>query len=344
LRIVRYTPNRASEEQAPRLGLMLGDDRIGDLRRAHERMLAGAGDRAAAEIAASRFPGNLAAHLAGGDVAHQALLETAAYLGGEGDGKGGSGDALIRNLDQCRLLAPMKPWKIIAVGRNYGSHDKEMSQSGAGFPKAVPSAWIKSNSALAGPFDDIQKPAASDALDYETELTLVISRQCKNVAEKDAYDVIAGYMVGIDVTARDVVRLERAEGNQLMGKMFDSFAPMGPWMLTADEVPDPMNLPIRTRVNGEIRQDGSTAGMIWDIPKLISYVSQMSLEPGDLIMTGTPSGVAAGHKVDGENWFLSAGDVLESEIEGIGALRNTIVDAPDTVHWDWDRSRNTEPP
>jgi 2-keto-4-pentenoate hydratase/2-oxohepta-3-ene-1,7-dioic acid hydratase in catechol pathway len=341
LRIVRYTPDRASEDQAPRLGLMLGDDRIGDLRRAHERMLAGAGDRGAAEIAALRFPGNVAAHLAGGEVAHQALLETAAYLSGDDTGAGG-GHALVRKLDQCRLLAPVKPWKIIAVGRNYGSHDKEMSQSGSGFPKAVPSAWIKSNSALTGPFDDIHKPAATDALDYETELTLVISKHCKNVAEADAMDVIAGYMIGIDVTARDVVRLERAEGNQLMGKMFDSFAPMGPWMITADEVPDPMNLAIQTRVNGEIRQDGSTAGMIWDIPKLISYVSQMSLEPGDLIMTGTPSGVAAGHKVEGENWFMQAGDVLESEIAGIGVLRNKIVDAPGEVQWDWERSRAGE--
>lgn len=341
MRIVRYTPSRASEDQAPRLGLMLGDDRIGDLRRAHERMLTERGDGAAAEIAALRFPGNLAAHLAGGEVARQALIETAAYLGGEGEGKGG-GHSLIRKLDQCRLLAPVKPWKIIAVGRNYGAHDKEMSKTGAGFPKAVPSAWIKSNSALAGPFDDIQKPAATDALDYETELTLVISKHCKNVAEADAMDVIAGYMIGIDVTARDVVRLERAEGNQLMGKMFDSFAPMGPWMVTADEVPDPMNLAIRTKVNGEVRQDGSTAGMIWDIPKLISYVSQMSLEPGDLIMTGTPSGVAAGHKVEGENWFMQAGDVLESEIAGIGVLRNNIVDAPDRVQWDWERSRASE--
>ena len=304
MRIVRYTPSRANEDQAPRLGLMLGDDRIGHLHRAHERMLAERGDAAAAEIAALRFPGNLAAHLAGGDVAHQALLETAAYLDGDGAGAGGGGHSLIRKLDQCRLLAPVKPWKIIAVGRNYGSHDKEMSKSGAGFPKAVPSAWIKSNSALTGPFDDIQKPAATDALEYETELKLVISRHCKNVAEADAYDVIAGYMIGVDVTARDVVCLERAEGNQLMGKMFDSFAPMGPWMVTADEMPDPMDLAICTKLNGEVRQDGSTAGMIWDIPKLISYVSQMSLEPGDLIMTGTPSGVAAGHKVEGENWLM----------------------------------------
>jgi 2-keto-4-pentenoate hydratase/2-oxohepta-3-ene-1,7-dioic acid hydratase in catechol pathway len=113
-------------------------------------------------------------------------------------------------------------------------------------------------------------------------------------------------------------------------------------MITADEVPDPMNLAIQTRVNGEIRQDGSTAGMIWDIPKLISYVSQMSLEPGDLIMTGTPSGVAAGHKVEGENWFMQAGDVLESEIAGIGVLRNKIVDAPGEVQWDWERSRAGE--
>ncbi len=151
-------------------------------------------------------------------------------------------------------------------------------------------------------------------------------------------------MIGVDVTARDMVRLERAEGNQLMGKMFDSFAPMGLWMVTADEMPDPMNLAICTKLNGEVHQVGSTVGMIWDIPKLISYVSQMSLDPGDLIMAGAPSGVAAGHRVEGENWFMQAGDVLESEIEEIGILRNNIVDAPDPVEWDWERSRAGEIP
>jgi 2-keto-4-pentenoate hydratase/2-oxohepta-3-ene-1,7-dioic acid hydratase in catechol pathway len=120
----------------------------------------------------------------------------------------------------------------------------------------------------------------------------------------------------------------------LLGKMFDTFCPMGPWLVTADEVADPMNLPLITRVNGEVRQNSNTSNMIWPIPKLISYVSQMTLEAGDIILTGTPSGVAMGHK--GGDWFLKNGDVLESELTGIGIMRSRIVDAPDTpTSWDW---------
>jgi len=344
LKIVRYSP-AGDLDARPRLGVLFSDDRgtVGDLRSACHGALAADGEGEAADIAAVCFPGDIAGHLAAGDVAIQLFYPATEFLArclqDAPDAAGPDGHPLFRNLNTCRLHAPVKPWKIIAVGRNYGSHDSEMSKTGGGFPKAVPSAWIKSNSSLAGPFDDIQKPAATDALDYETELTLVIGQRCKNVPEDQAYDVIAGYMVGIDVTARDVVALERAEGNQLMGKMFDSFAPMGPWMVTKDEVPDPTSLAIRTRVNGEVRQDGNTSQMIWNIPRLISYVSQMTLEPGDLIMTGTPSGVAAGHKVEGENWFLQDGDVLESEIEGIGTLNNLVVDATDTPSWDWARSR-----
>ncbi len=118
--------------------------------------------------------------------------------------------------------------------------------------------------------------------------------------------------------------------------MFDSFAPQGPWLVTADEITDPMNLAIRTRVNGETRQDGSTARMIFAVPKLIAYLSQMTLEPGDVILTGTPSGVAAGRKPDPKPYFLQVGDVLESEIEGIGAMCHSIVAEPDKEHsWDW---------
>ena len=144
-----------------------------------------------------------------------------------------------------------------------------------------------------------------------------------------------------DITARDVVRIERKEGHQLLGKMFDSFAPQGPWLVTADEIGDPMNLAIRTRVNGEIRQDGSTADMVFPIPRLIAYLSQMTLEPGDVILTGTPSGVAMGRKPDPQPYFLQVGDVLESEIEGIGDMRHSIVAEPDKERsWDWAPAMN----
>lgn len=243
--------------------------------------------------------------------------------------------AFARPLADCKLLAPVaRPSKIIAVGRNYRSHNREMSAGDGRFPNVVPSAWIKATSTMAGAFDDVVKPRATQKLDYETELAVVIGRRCRHVAEEDAYSVIAGYTVASDITARDVVAIERAEGNQLLGKMFDTFCPMGPWFVTADEVPDPMALDLVTRVNGEVRQNSNTSNMIWPIPKLIAYVSQMTLEAGDIILTGTPSGVAMGHK--GGDWFLKHGDVLESELVGIGTMRNRIVDAPDRpTSWDW---------
>lgn len=243
--------------------------------------------------------------------------------------------AFARPLSDCTLLAPVaRPSKIIAVGRNYRSHNTEMSAGDGRFPNIVPSAWIKATSTLAGAYDDVIKPRATQKLDYETELAVVIGKRCRHVREEDAYSVVAGYTIASDITARDVVAIERAEGNQLLGKMFDTFCPMGPWFVTADEVPDPMNLPLITRVNGEVRQSSNTANMIWPIPKLIAYVSQMTLEAGDIILTGTPSGVAMGHKES--NWFLNDGDILESELTGIGIMRNRIVDAPNSpTSWDW---------
>ena len=243
--------------------------------------------------------------------------------------------AFARPLSECRLLAPVaRPSKIIAVGRNYRSHNSEMSAGDGRFPNVVPSAWIKATSTLTGAYDDIVKPRATRKLDYETELAVVIGKRCRHVREEDATSVIAGYSIASDITARDVVATERAEGNQLLGKMFDTFCPMGPWFVTADEVADPMNLALRTRVNGEVRQESNTSNMIWPIPKLIAYLSQMTLEAGDIILTGTPSGVAMGHK--GGDWFLKDGDVLESELGDIGAMRNRIVDAPDApTSWEW---------
>lgn len=146
--------------------------------------------------------------------------------------------------------------------------------------------------------------------------------------------MIAGYTVMNDISARDVSRIERNEGNQLLGKMFDTFAPLGPWIVTKDEVPDPQNLAIITRVNGEVRQNGNTNNMIWSIPQLIAFLSQMTLEAGDIISTGTPDCVAAGRK-EGD-WWLNPGDYLESEVEGVGMLNNQIIAAPDKeTSWTW---------
>jgi len=325
MKIYRYTPN-GSPDVTPRLGLLTEDGkRLGDLQAAYSAMKNEAD-------AVRMFPGDVAAWLANGDAARPALSEAADYLGGSND------DGLFVALDAVHLHAPIAPHKIIAVGRNYNEHKEEMAGKTISERPKVPAAWVKANNTICGPNDPVVKPYMTHKLDYETELCVVIGKRCKNVLEADAWDVVAGYTIMQDITARDVNFIERDEGNRLLGKMFDTFGPMGPCFVTADAIADPHNLSIKTRVNGEIRQDGSTGDMIWSIPEFLTYVSQMTLETGDVVMTGTPSGVANGHRVEGENWFLQDGDVLESEIDGIGIMRNTIVDEPDGPRsWDWSR-------
>lgn len=236
-------------------------------------------------------------------------------------------------LAACALDAPLRPGKLITLARNYHEHVAEHGLTHTG---KVPSASIKASSSLAGPYDDIARPAVERQLDYETELAVVIGRRCRNVPQARAYEVVAGYTVLSDIVARQVLKIERAAGNQYLGKMFDSFGPLGPWLVTKDEIADPMNLTITTRVNSEIRQHSNTGRMIWNIPQLVAYFSQATLEPGDIISTGTPAGVAAGRKPHETPWYLLPGDVIECEVEGVGRLRNRVVeDTSADVSWDW---------
>lgn len=337
MKVMRY--NEATETNPRvRLGALIDDETVGDLQAGYASHLAERQDGTqAAALAAQRIPLQLAALLANGQQSWDALYEGADYLkralraGGVKTGL--NGESLFTPLENCRLHATIRPSKMIAVGRNYADH---LAEAKIQLPLAVPSAWVKAVSTIVGPTRDVLRPVCVKELDYETELAIVIGRRCKNVPESQAYDVIAGYTVVNDISARDIVRVERKEGNQLLGKMFDTFAPMGPWLVTKDEIPDPMNLRITTRVNGEVRQSGNTRDMIWPIPKLVAYLSQMTLEAGDVILTGTPDGVAMGRKVDEPSWFLQPGDVLESEVEKIGIMRNRIADvAAEEVSWRW---------
>jgi 2-keto-4-pentenoate hydratase/2-oxohepta-3-ene-1,7-dioic acid hydratase in catechol pathway len=183
---------------------------------------------------------------------------------------------------------------------------------------------MKPLSSITGPGRDIVKPRGCAELDFETELAVVIGKKCRHVSEHDAYGVVAGYTILNDVTARDIARRERDGGRPFLSKAFDTFAPMGPWMVTREAIPDPMHLRIVTRVNGEVRQEGNTQEMIFPIAKLISYMSQMTLMPGDVIATGSPGGGGLANP----EWMLKAGDLIECEIEGIGVLRNAVIDEP----------------
>src|SRR5579872_6025829 len=221
--------------------------------------------------------------------------------------------------DSVKLLPPIPdPQKIVCVGLNYRDHAEE---SGAPLPKE-PVLFSKFTTALTGHEDAILLPPVSSEVDYEAELVIVIGRRGRWLSEQAAPEHIAGYTVGHDVSARDWQL--RKDGKQwLAGKTFDTFAPLGPVLVTKDEMDDPQNLRITLRLNGTTMQDSNTRQMIFSAAQIVSYVSQIvTLEPGDLIFTGTPSGVGFTRKPP---VFLKGGDVVEVEIERIGVLRNFVV-------------------
>lgn len=218
-----------------------------------------------------------------------------------------------------KLLAPIPdPPKIVCLGLNYRDHAAE---SGAPIPKE-PVLFSKYATALIGHEQPIVLPPVSSEVDYEAELVIVIGRTGKNIKAVEAMQYVAGYTVGHDVSARDW-QLKKDQKQWMVGKTFDTFAPMGPALVTADEVPDPHRLPIRLRLNGQTMQDSNTKQMIFSVSETLAYLSQVfTLLPGDLIFTGTPPGVGFARK---PQVFLKAGDVAEVEIEGLGVLRNPVV-------------------
>lgn len=209
------------------------------------------------------------------------------------------------------------PSKVICVGRNYADHAIEMKSQ---LPEH-PVLFAKFNNALIGPGDQIEKTPYTKQLDYEVELVVIIGRTASLVKQAKAYKYIAGYTIGNDITARD---LQKRTPQWLQGKSLNNSTPIGPWIITADEISDPNNLTIRSYVNGEERQNSNTNKFIFDIPYLIEFISHLiTLQPGDMIMTGTPDGVGIAMNPP---QLLQIGDVVTSEIEKIGRLENSVVD------------------
>ena len=243
---------------------------------------------------------------------------TASYGVVEGDGAdaavvrldGAPFDGLQRTdertpLAQVTLLAPVDPSKVVAFGRNYAEHAKELGNE----VPAIPIVFLKPSTSVVGPDAEVAYPALTSDLHYEGELAVVIGRRCTAVAPERAMDFVFGYTVGNDLTMRDI---QKSEGQWTRGKGFDGACPLGPWVET--EL-DPSALSLRSSVNGELRQDGTTADMLRDVAGCVSWVSQaMTLLPGDVVLTGTPAGVGS----------LSRGDTIEVTVEGIGTLRTRI--------------------
>jgi len=217
----------------------------------------------------------------------------------------------------ARLLAPLsRPEKIMCIGKNYADHCREMGSP----PPERPVLFAKYRNAITGPDAEVELPEESSQVDYEAELAVVIGRRCKHLTPQEALSVVFGFSCANDLTMRDA---QAAEGQWVRAKTPDSFCPLGPVIVTADEIPDPQNLKITLTLNSELMQDSNTGEMVFGVAELVSRLSaSMTLEPGDLLLTGTPPGVGMGRD---PQVFLKQGDILCVEIERIGELRTRII-------------------
>jgi 2-keto-4-pentenoate hydratase/2-oxohepta-3-ene-1,7-dioic acid hydratase in catechol pathway len=221
-----------------------------------------------------------------------------------------------------RLLSPATPRKYLAIALNYADH---IAESGMEAPE-VPMFFNKQVSCVVGPGADIHRPKVSDMLDYEGELAIVIGPRCRHVSVEDAPEAIAGYTIANDVSVRD---WQMRAMTMTIGKSFDTHGPLGPWLVTPDELGDPQKLGIRTFVNDEQRQDGNTSEMVFGCSEQVSHLSEaFTLEPGDVIATGTPAGVGSSVQPF-PSGLMKPGDTVRVEIDGIGELRNSVIEEPD---------------
>jgi 5-carboxymethyl-2-hydroxymuconate isomerase len=233
------------------------------------------------------------------------------------------GDAIERRgepvpLEGLTLLAPLRPGKLIGIGLNYRDHAAETGKS----VPAMPLLFAKMPTSVTGPAGPVVLPAYTSKADYEGELAVVIGRMARDVHVDEALGHVFGYAVMDDISARDV---QQSEPQWVRAKGADTFAPWGPWITTADEVPDPQALSVRTWLSGELMQDGTTADMVFGVAELVAFISSsFTLEPGDVITTGTPAGVGVARTPPR---FLRDGDVVRVEIEGLGAIEHPVVGA-----------------
>jgi 2-keto-4-pentenoate hydratase/2-oxohepta-3-ene-1,7-dioic acid hydratase in catechol pathway len=244
-------------------------------------------------------------------------------------------------LDAVRLRAPIRPTKFFHTAGNFAEHHEELAAVNWSHPVHKGIVFFQNVDAIIGPEDDIVYPEhLTSELDYELELAVVIGRAGKFLSSDEARDSIAGFTVFNDITARDIQRREMESGVFSFSKAIDTFCPIGPWIVTADEIDDMQNLAMELRVNGDVRQSGNTSRMRVTIPDLVRYHSPQTYSAGDLLTTGTISGVAA-IQPNPFDFYLKPGDVIEAEIQGVGTLVNRVVSwqdaygrpAPERMDW-----------
>ncbi len=308
MKLVRFTINGSP----PRLGALAGEQ-IHDLSATYERFLEGRGVARSAELAAALFSASARAFLQAGEVALTALEQMEEAV------KAGRLVRVSHPRGSARLLAPIHdPEKFICIGLNYKDHAEEANLP---IPKEPP-LFAKWANAILDPGEPILRPRGCQQLDYEVELGVVMGRPCRYVSAEQALDYVFGYTIVHDVSARD---FQFRTTQWMAGKIPDTFGPVGPWIADRSEVPDPHVLDLRTWVNGNLLQNGSTRNLIFDVRALVSYLSNLiTLSPGDLIATGTPGGVGLFQKPPA---FLQPGDSVRMEVTALGILENPIKQA-----------------
>jgi len=313
MRLVTY-----QHEGQARTGAQL-DEQVIDLNRAYHAALQHTGDDDELAVADARVPTDMTGLLRGGDTSLRAAQQAVAFVRSqlEVSGKTLKQQGVVYATDGISLLPPVvRPSKVICLGLNYRDHAAE---SGMAVPD-YPVLFHKVAGSLTGHKQPIVVPRISSKIDYEGELAIIIGRRGKYIAEDEAYAYIAGYTIANDVSARD---LQFRTSQWTTGKMLDTFCPLGPALVTRDEVPDAHTLAIKTSLNGQVLQDGNTADMIFHVPFIVSYISEIvTLEPGDVILTGTPPGIG---NTRSPQVFMKPGDTIEVEIGPLGKLTNPVV-------------------
>jgi acylpyruvate hydrolase len=313
MRLVTY-----QHEGQSRTGAQL-DEQVVDLNRAYHAALRHMGNEDELAVADVRVPTDMIGLLRGGDTSLRAAQQAVAFVRSqlEGNDKTLSLHGITYAIDRVSLLPPvMRPGKVVCLGLNYREHAAE---AGMAVPE-YPVLFHKVAGSLIGHSQPIVIPRISSKIDYEGELAIIIGRRGKYIAEEDALSYVAGYTVGNDVSARD---LQFRTSQWTTGKMLDTFGPLGPALVTRDEVADPNQLAIKTTLNGQVMQDGNTADMIFRVPFIVSYISEIAtLEPGDVILTGTPPGIG---NTRTPQVFMKPGDTITVEIEHVGKLTNPVV-------------------
>jgi len=315
MRLVTFEDDR----QRLQVGALAGEDRIADLRAACALYLREVEHEAAySALAEVRVPPDMRAFFAGGDRSLETASAALRYVQSKlSPVTGSGGERVFFPREAVRLKAPIIPKKFFHTAGNFGEHRTEAAR-----PWVV---FFQNVDAVIGDADPVIYPGhLTQELDYELELAVVIKKAGKHFSAEDARDYIGGYLIFNDITARDIQRQEKKSGVFSFCKAIDTFCPLGPWIVTADEIPDPHNLAMELRVNGEPRQRSHSSKMSVTIPEIIAHYSPMGYSAGDVVSTGSiPSAPAAG--ADPRAWYLKPGDVVECEIENIGVLRNPVI-------------------